>query len=118
MTSARFDELRSNAESNTSLLSPADVIECLDEIARLASLVYVPGSFHCPKCSFYLTKSVLYLKSGTIGVSHHCEDLCPNDGMKMEPVTWEHDARRLAKLMPELARLRAQVNGERGKYEA
>jgi hypothetical protein len=106
MTHARFDELRANAESESSLLSATDVIECLDEIARLAALVYVPGSFYCPKCKFTLIKSVMYVKSGTIGVDHHCDESCPNDGTSMEPVTWEADARQMAELMPELARLR------------
>jgi len=106
MTSERFDELRANAESDTTLLSPSDVIECLDEIARLAALVYVPGSFRCPKCSFVLVKAVLYTKTGTVGVARHCNDTCPNDGTPMDPVTWEHDARQMAELMPELARLR------------
>jgi len=106
MTTARFDELRANAESQTDLLSPTDVVECLDEIARLSALVYVPGSFQCPKCKFSLTKAVLYVKSGTIGVGHHCDEKCPNDGTAMEPVTWEADARQMAELMPELAHLR------------
>ena len=39
MTPERFDEIRANAESRADLLSPADVIECLDEIARLTALV-------------------------------------------------------------------------------
>jgi hypothetical protein len=81
MSPQRFDELRANAESDASLLSPSDVIECLDEISRLAALVYVPGSFHCPVCKFQLVKSVLYVKSGTIGVEHHCDEKCPNDAL-------------------------------------
>jgi len=109
MSPARFDELRANAESESSLLSPADVGECLDEIARLAALVYVPGSFYCPKCKFILTKSVLYVRSGTIGVDRHCDEKCPNDGTPMEPVTWESDAKQMAELMPELAKLRRMV---------
>jgi hypothetical protein len=106
MSPQRFDELRANAESDASLLSPSDVIECLDEISRLAALVYVPGSFHCPVCKFQLVKSVLYVKSGTIGVEHHCDEKCPNDGTPMEPVTWESDAKQMAEVVPELARLR------------
>lgn len=43
MSPERFDELRANAESATAMLSIGDVVECLDEIARLADMVYVPG---------------------------------------------------------------------------
>jgi hypothetical protein len=35
MTSNRYEELRANAMSDTALLSASDVVECLDEIARL-----------------------------------------------------------------------------------
>jgi hypothetical protein len=108
MSPARFDELRANAESCTTMLSMGDVIECLDEIARLASLVYVPGQWHCPNCKFILTKSILYAKSGNIGVNFHCDEKCPNDGTPMEPRMWEQDARQMAELMPELRRLRRE----------
>lgn len=52
MSPERFDELRANAMTNESpcLICPGDVIECLEEIARLAAMVYVPGGWHCPKC--------------------------------------------------------------------
>jgi hypothetical protein len=35
MTSERYEELMANSKSDTALLSASDVIECLDEIARL-----------------------------------------------------------------------------------
>lgn len=104
MTPERFDELRQHTAVEP--YGAGELNECLDEIARLASLVYVPGTFKCPKCGFAVVKSVLYVKSGSIGADHHCSEPCPNDGTKLEPVTWESEARQMAKLMPELARLR------------
>lgn len=94
MTPQRFDELRANAYSDDSipLLSNGDLIECLDEIARLAAMVYVPGGWHCPKCKFHLVSSVLYAKTGNVGVNRQTPDSCPNDGTPMEPDTWQADA--------------------------
>lgn len=110
MTSERFDQLRADYFSQP-------MVECLDEIARLAALVYVPGSFHCPKCKFSLVKSIVYMGNGAIGADHNCSEKCPNDGALLEPTTWEFDARQMSELMPELARLRRlndaarQING-------
>jgi len=99
MTPARFDELRANAMSDVDLVSHNDVIELVEEIPDLASKVYVPGSYKCPKCNFRLVTNILYAKSGTIGVKHHHGDPCPNDGEKMIPVTWEEDAREMSAKM-------------------
>ena len=38
MSPARLEELRANAMSDMSLVSNADVIECLDEIERLTEV--------------------------------------------------------------------------------
>jgi len=94
MTPERFDHLRQY--SNGAWLD-----ECLDEIARLAQLAYVPGGWYCPKCKFQLTTSTLYAKSGTIGVNRKTPEACPNDGTPMLPQTWEADAKAMAERMPE-----------------
>jgi hypothetical protein len=99
MSPERFDELRANAmacgDGGPPLLSAGDVIECLEEISRLAAMVYVPGGWHCPKCKFHLTTSILYAKSGNVGVDRKIPDPCPNDGTPLEPDTWEADARAM-----------------------
>jgi hypothetical protein len=106
MTPERFDELRANAESDTALLSPSDVIECLDEIARLAAEVYVPGSWHCPKCGFSLICAVLYAATGAVGVDHRHPAPCPNDGTPLEPTTWKRDALQMSQAMPDAGCMR------------
>jgi hypothetical protein len=76
--------------------------ECLDEISRLAAMVYVPGGWHCPKCKFHLVSSVISAKSGNVGASRQIPDPCPNDGTPMEPDTWRDDAMSMAEKMKEM----------------
>lgn len=99
MTPQRFDELCLRGEMESSGI----LAECLDEIARLAAMVYVPGGWHCPKCKFRLVSSVLYAKTGTISVNRQAPDPCPNDGTPMEPDTWQADAKAMAEHMPKAA---------------
>lgn len=101
MTSQRFDEIRSQCEAGETPHTHI-IEECLAEISRLAGLVYVLGIWHCPKCKFQLVTSVLYAKTGAVGVKHHTDDVCPNDGEKLLPQTWESDARYLADRIPQL----------------
>lgn len=101
MTPQRFDELRANAESG-SIRSGNDLLECLDEIACLAALVYVPGGWHCPQCKFRLISSVLYARTGNVGVNHAIPDPCPNDGTALEPDTWKADAREMSEQIPKI----------------
>jgi hypothetical protein len=95
MSPERFDELRAMAEGGE-LRSGAYVSECLDEISRMADMVYVPGGWHCPKCKFHLTSSVISAKSGNVGASRQIPEPCPNDGMPMELDTWREDAMQMA----------------------
>src|SRR5208282_1264221 len=94
MTSERFDWLRANCNGNW-------VNECLDEIARLAKIAYVPGGWYCPKCKFQLTTSVIYVRSGNVGIDHRKPEACPNDGIPMLPQTYKHDATAMAERMPD-----------------
>ncbi len=91
MTPERFDYLR--------LCGKPETAECLDEISRLAAMVYVPGCWYCPKCKFQLTQSVLYARTGAVGVNRKHPDPCPNDGATMLPQTWEAVARAMAERM-------------------
>lgn len=101
MTPQRFDELRylSTTYPHTDQLWSA-LNEALDEIARLAEMVYVPGGWHCPKCGFHLVCSILYARSGNVGVDRKTPEPCPNDGTPMEPDTWKADAESMAERMP------------------
>jgi hypothetical protein len=99
MTSSRFDRFRNENSAGGPGLSAEECDEILDAIADLAAKVYVPGLWKCPKCKFQLTTSVLYAKTGNIGVQHHNSDPCPNDGETLLPVTWEEDAREMSERM-------------------
>lgn len=107
MSPERFDELQANAltepDGRVPLLSAGDVVECLDEIARLAAMVYVLGGWHCPKCKFRLVSSVLYAKTGNVAASRQIPDPCPNDGTPLEPDTWRQDAMEMSEHMPKVA---------------
>lgn len=101
MSPERFDELTLQAN---------DIMrEMLDEIARLAAMVYVPGGWHCPKCKFHLTSSVIYAKSGNVGASRQIPEPCPNDGTPMEPDTWRDDAMGMAEKMMD-AKCMSRIN--------
>jgi hypothetical protein len=67
------------------------------ELAEAKASVYVPGAWHCDKCGFDLTKSILHARSGNIGadLGQHVEP-CPNDGNAMRRTTWKEDAMMLA----------------------
>jgi hypothetical protein len=60
-------------------------------------LIYVPGSFVCPKCRFHLISKNLYLKSGTVGPKASGDrEPCPDCfGVFMEPQTWKAHAESL-----------------------
>jgi len=115
MTPQRFDELRANTLAGGDLLSVGDVAECLDEIARLAAMVYMPGVYHCPKCGFVVHKLIVNANTGNVMMRRHCDDVCPNDNTPLEPSTWEMDSRKMASVMPELAQLRREKR-ERGEH--
>jgi hypothetical protein len=99
MTPERFDQLRALAMHPSA--NAWNLGEALDEIARLAADVYVPGSWFCPRCGFSLTRSVIYAESGSIGIDHRHPDPCPNDGTSLEPATWKRDAMQMAERMPD-----------------
>lgn len=79
-------------------------IRCTNTGQRVAvKMQSLPGGWHCPKCKFRLTSSVLYARSGTVGASHAIPEPCPNDGMPMEPDTWREDAMQMAEHMQDAA---------------
>lgn len=55
----------------------------------------VPGVLHCAKCSFQLTKTNLYMASGTTGPGDIKTEPCPNGCGPLCPVTWEQWSREI-----------------------
>lgn len=53
----------------------------------------VPGQMRCARCKFQLTRSVLYMGSGTVGAGDSRSEPCPNGCGPLWPVTWEEAAR-------------------------
>ncbi len=70
---------------------------CLDLQIRnqeLQASIYAHGIYKCGKCNFTQFNSILFAKSGNIAPDLKADNRpCPNDGEKMERVTWEsrHD---------------------------
>lgn len=52
----------------------------------------VPGQMRCARCKFQLTRSVLYVSSGTVGAGDSKTEPCPNGCGPLWPVTWEEAA--------------------------
>jgi hypothetical protein len=49
-----------------------------------------PGLWKCHACGFQLTKAFMRASDGAVGVDRRpVEDICPNDGMSLRPVTWK-----------------------------
>lgn len=61
-------------------------------IKALESAALVPGVLHCAKCLFQLTKTNLYMKSGTTGPGDSKSEPCPNGCGPLWPVTWKQYA--------------------------
>ncbi len=61
-------------------------------LAEIEELIYIPGEWKCPDCSFRLSKRVLAVNDGNVYCDQR-EDVegCPNDGMMMRRVTWKED---------------------------
>lgn len=56
--------------------------------------LYVPGQWMCPKCGFMQGKSFIGANTGNVWANLEVHDEpCPNDGAKMERLTWEQHAR-------------------------
>jgi hypothetical protein len=76
-------------------------------MAEKDTLIYVPGSWECPKCNFQLTKSIMAVLSGSIVPDLAKAETCPNDGETMQRATWKKDAIRLSdRLCVEIPKLR------------
>jgi uncharacterized Zn finger protein (UPF0148 family) len=69
------------------------VADIIDEIsAQVKKLIYVPGSWHCPKCKFTLLQSNLNARDGTVTARDTPGDKCPNCNGPLWRCTWKNDA--------------------------
>jgi len=58
-------------------------------------LVYVPGTWSCPKCNFVLLQSNLNTADGTITARDNPGDKCPNCDSPLWRVSWKQQAREM-----------------------
>lgn len=71
----------------------ADAIDALQaRVMELEGQVYVPGSWHCPKCKFTLLQSNLNAHDGTVTARDTPGDKCPNCSGPLWRCTWKNDA--------------------------
>lgn len=52
----------------------------------------VPGMMYCAKCKFVLTRTNLYVNSGTTGSGDNKTEPCPNGCGPLWPYTWKQMA--------------------------
>jgi len=57
----------------------------------------VPGYMHCAKCKFHLSRTNLYMQSGTTGPGDNKTEPCPNGCGPLWPVSWKDHALDLEK---------------------
>lgn len=69
-----------------------EVRECRRQVEAMRVNNIVPGVMHCAKCKFHLTRTVLYVGSGTTGPGDSSSEPCPNGCGPLWPVTWEQHA--------------------------
>lgn len=82
----------------------------------------MPGAWYCPQCDFRLQKSVLHASSGTITANTSpLNEICPNDGQMMKPLTWrkanEDWSKLLDRKIDESKILESQLNKEINRHK-
>ncbi|EPB8130358.1 TPA: hypothetical protein PXP79_001603 [Yersinia enterocolitica] len=80
------DLLEKAADHITSIESQLETAR--KRITELENAALVPGVLHCAKCNFQLSKTNLYMKSGTTGPGDNKSEPCPNGCGPLWPVTW------------------------------
>lgn len=99
----------------------AELAEAHATIARLDSLVYVPGLWKCPKCKFGLCQMTLHANSGAVSARDDPGETCPNCRTPLWRVT-ERDggneaAHRCGEAIKEAATLRETIASMRRAAE-
>lgn len=59
------------------------------------SMIYVPGTWCCPKCTFVLVQSNLNAADGTITARDEPGDRCPNCDSPLWRVSWKDQAKEM-----------------------
>lgn len=59
-------------------------------------LIYVPGTWRCPKCQFVLVQSNLNAADGTVTARDEPGDKCPNCESPLWRVSWQQQAKEMA----------------------
>ncbi|WP_024529642.1 hypothetical protein [Serratia fonticola] len=67
----------------------ASVDVLAQRVKDLEGAALVPGVLHCAKCQFQLTKTNLYMATGTTGPGDNKTEPCPNGCGPLWPVTWK-----------------------------
>ncbi len=70
----------------------ASVDVLAQRVKDLEGAALVPGVLHCAKCQFQLTKTNLYMATGTTGPGDNKTEPCPNGCGPLWPVTWKRYA--------------------------
>ena len=85
----------------------------------------MPGAWTCDKCGFGLQKSVLCADSGQVAANTSpLNEVCPNDGTLMRPLTWREAndfyAKEFEKFLADYKILRSALlevmRGDSGEY--
>lgn len=58
-------------------------------------LIYVPGTWYCPKCQFTLVQSNLNAADGTVTARDEPGDKCPNCSSPLWRVSWRQQAKEM-----------------------
>jgi hypothetical protein len=90
-----------------------DKLEDALDKAREAQLV--PGLWECSKCGFTAHNSTLYVGSGNIGVSKDDAtqpELCPNDGLLLQRVSWKELAEKYLEMLKGRSEVPAKPRAE------
>ena len=76
-----------------------DITDLQIQLAEAKAGLYIPGAWHCEKCTFSLSLSLLHAKSGNISPNlSHEAPVCPNDGAPMIRETWQHRCESLSEM--------------------
>ncbi|MHA3496367.1 hypothetical protein [Yersinia enterocolitica] len=87
------DLLEKAADHITSIESQLETAR--KRITELENAALVPGVLHCAKCNFQLSKTNLYMKSGTTGPGDNKSEPCPNGCGPLWPDTWKRSREEL-----------------------
>lgn len=91
-----------------------DLVARIQQLEReLATAQIMPGAWQCSKCRFVLQKNVLHTGDGKISAdTSPLNEVCPNDGQLMRPLTWRDANEEFYKANLKLSQERDQSRAE------